>query len=115
MSENCPFCRIVAGETTAKIIYQDDLVTAFEDVQPAAPVHVLIVPNRHITSLNRITPEDEGLLGRLLIAARKLAEQYNISQDGYRLQLNTGEYAGQTVFHLHLHLLGGARLPAFTR
>ena len=90
-------------------------MTAFEDIQPAAPVHVLIVPNRHITSLNRITVEDEGLLGRLLIAARKLAEQYNISQDGYRLQLNTGEHAGQTVFHLHVHLLGGTQLPAFTR
>ncbi len=115
MSENCPFCRIIAREISAKIIYQDELVTAFEDTQPAAPVHVLIVPNRHITSLNRISPEDEGMLGRLLVTARKLAEQYNVSQEGYRLQINTGADAGQTVFHLHLHLLGGKQLPAFTR
>ena len=115
MSENCPFCRIIAGDTPAKIVYQDDLVTAFEDHQPAAPVHLLIVPNRHITSLNRISPEDEDMLGRLIIAARKMAEQYNISQDGYRIQINTGTDAGQTVFHLHLHLLGGQQLPALTR
>jgi histidine triad (HIT) family protein len=115
MSENCIFCQIVAGNTSGEIIYQDDLVTAFRDQHPSAPVHLLIIPNRHITSLNRISEEDEGLLGHLLIVARKLAEQNHISQSGYRFMINTGADAGQSVFHLHAHLMGGHPLPGFTR
>ncbi len=115
MSENCVFCQIVAGKAPGEIVYQDDQVTAFRDQHPAAPVHLLIVPNRHITSLNRIGEEDEGLLGHLMIAARKLAEQFHISQDGYRLIISTGSDAGQTVFHLHAHLMGGRSLSGLTR
>lgn len=107
MTDNCIFCQIIAGRTNSELVYQDDLVTAFRDRSPAAPVHVLITPNRHITSLNRITEEDELLLGRIMIVGRRLAEQLNISQSGYRLVVNTGADAGQTVFHLHFHLLGG--------
>jgi histidine triad (HIT) family protein len=115
MIENCTFCQIVAGSTSAEIVYKDELVTAFRDQQPAAPVHILIIPNRHITSLNRITDEDKELLGHLLIVARRLAEQKQISQGGYRLILNTGPDAGQSVFHLHIHLMGGQRLAGLTR
>jgi histidine triad (HIT) family protein len=115
MVENCIFCRIIAGNIPTEIVYRDDLVSVFHDQHPAAPVHLLVVPNRHITSLNRITEEDEGLLGHLIITARRLAEQLNISQSGYRLLVNTGNDAGQTVFHLHLHILGGEPLPRFTR
>jgi histidine triad (HIT) family protein len=111
MSENCIFCQVIAGKSPAEIIYRDEQVTAFHDNKPAAPVHILIVPNRHISSLNRISGDDEGLLGHMIIAARQLAEQENLSQDGYRLVINTGSQAGQTVFHLHLHLLGGKPLP----
>ncbi len=128
MAENCIFCQIVAGKAPAEIVYQDNLVTAFRDQRSAAssgvngpacgdaaaPVHILIVPNRHITSLNRITEADEALLGHLFIVARKLAEQKAISQDGYRFIVNTGPDAGQTIFHLHAHLMGGRRLPGLT-
>lgn len=115
MTENCIFCQIVAGKAPGKIVYQDDQVTAFHDQRHAAPVHILIVPNRHITSLNRISEEDEALLGHLLIIARRLAEQNNISQDGYRFIVNTGPHAGQTVFHLHAHLLGGHPLSGLSQ
>ncbi len=115
MVENCIFCQIVAGSAAAEIVHKDEQVTAFRDRHPAAPVHILIVPNRHITSLNRITEEDEGLLGHMLVIARQLAEQNQISQDGYRLILNTGPDAGQSVFHLHIHLMGGRPLIGMTR
>lgn len=115
MAENCIFCQIAAGETDTEIVYRDEQVTAFSDQKPAAPIHLLIIPNRHITSLNRISPDDELLLGHLMIVARKLAEQFMVSQNGYRLVLNTGTDAGQTVFHLHLHLLGGQPLPGLSR
>lgn len=115
MVENCIFCQIVAGNATAEVVYQDDQVTAFRDQHPAAPIHLLIVPNRHITSLNRISEEDEALLGHLIVVARRLAEQNQISQSGYRLILNTGPDAGQTIFHLHLHLMGGRQLTGLTR
>jgi histidine triad (HIT) family protein len=115
MTENCIFCQIVASKAPGEIVYQDELVTAFPDQRPAAPVHLLIVPNRHITSLNRISEEDEALLGHLLIVARRLAEQTHISQSGYRFVINTGTEAGQTVFHLHAHLLGGQELPGLKR
>ncbi len=115
MTENCIFCQILAGKAPGEIVYQDDLVSAFHDLHPAAPVHLLIVPNRHITSLNRISEQDEVLLGRLIIVARRLAEKYNISQAGYRFLINTGTETGQTIFHLHAHLTGGQALPGLKR
>lgn len=101
---------IIAGKAPATIVYRDSEVTAFHDQRPSAPVHLLIVPNRHITSFNRINEEDAELLAHMFFVARKLAEQLKVSQDGYRLVINTGPDAGQTVFHLHLHLLAGQRL-----
>lgn len=103
---DCIFCRIVRREAPARIIYQDDEVTAFHDVDPQAPVHVLIVPNRHIIGVAQATPEDTPLLGKLLLVARQLAEDLKIT-NGYRLVVNSGPLSGQSVFHLHLHLLGG--------
>ncbi|HEY74857.1 MAG TPA: histidine triad nucleotide-binding protein [Thermoflexia bacterium] len=103
---DCIFCRIVRGEAPAQIIYQDEEVTAFRDLNPQAPVHVLIVPNRHIAGVAQVEPDDEPTLGRLFTVARRLAEEMGITE-GYRLVVNSGPLAGQSVFHLHLHLLGG--------
>ncbi|MEZ0397089.1 MAG: histidine triad nucleotide-binding protein [Anaerolineales bacterium] len=107
---DCIFCKIVAGEAPARIVYRDDLVTAFHDVHPAAPVHLLIVPNRHVATLNDLTPADESWSGHLLETARRLAAEQGLA--GYRLVLNVGAEGGQSVFHLHLHLVGGRRLQS---
>jgi histidine triad (HIT) family protein len=106
----CIFCKIIAREAPATIVYQDELVTAFRDIQPVAPAHILIVPNRHMESVNAVTPEDEAALGRMLSVAQKLAKEEAVAATGYRLVVNTGVDAGQVVFHLHMHLLGGKRL-----
>ena len=106
----CLFCRIVARQADGEILYQDDQVTAFRDINPAAPTHVLIVPNRHIASVNDLTTGDEQMVGHLFLVARQLAGQEGIDQPGYRLIINTGPHAGQAVFHLHLHLIGGQRM-----
>jgi histidine triad (HIT) family protein len=106
MMTDCPFCRIVQGEEDARIVYQDDDVTAFHDANPVAPVHVLVVPNRHIERAAAVEAGDEPVLGRLFVAARQVAEEQGVA-DGYRLVVNSGRPAGQSVFHLHVHLLGG--------
>lgn len=111
MEDNCIFCKIAARKVAADIQYQDEAVTVFTDRQPAAPVHLLIIPNAHIASVNALREEDAGLLGHMFVVARKMAERYQVSEGGYRLVFNTGGNAGQTVYHLHLHLLGGERLP----
>lgn len=105
--QDCVFCQIVAGERDQHVFYRDPLVTAFEDARRAAPVHILVVPNRHIASLNEAGPEDEALLGHLLLVAQRLAREQGIAERGYRLVINTGPDGGQSVFHLHVHLLGG--------
>jgi histidine triad (HIT) family protein len=115
MSGNCIFCQIIAGLAPAEIVYQDESVTAFIDQHPAAPVHLLIIPNTHISSINQISEDDANLLGRLFVVARKLAEQKKVHQSGYRLVINTGADAGQTIHHIHLHLLGGERLSGMNR
>ena len=109
MSE-CIFCRIIEGDAPGEIVYRDDLVTAFRDIHPVAPVHVLIVPNQHFPSLNDMTAEDEALAGHMVLVARQLAEQERIQEDGYRLIVNTGPHGGQVIHHLHLHLIGGQRM-----
>jgi histidine triad (HIT) family protein len=109
---DCIFCKIIARQTPALLLYQEHLVSAFRDHRPAAPVHVLVVPNRHIASVNDLTGEDEELMGHLFTVARQLARQEGIDQSGYRLVVNTGRHGGQGVFHLHLHLLGGRQLHA---
>jgi len=110
MSENCISCKIIAGEIPSEKIYQDDTVTAFRDIHPVAPTHVLIVPNKHIASVNDLTEEDEQITGRMLTIAQKLAVQEGIGGNGYRLIVNTGPHGGQVVFHLHLHLIGGQKM-----
>jgi histidine triad (HIT) family protein len=109
---NCIFCQIIAGKSPAQILYQDELVLAFRDSRPLAPVHVLVVPKKHIASVNDLTPEDEPLMGHLFTVALQLARQGSIDQMGYRLVVNTGRHGGQGVFHLHLHLLGGRQMHA---
>jgi histidine triad (HIT) family protein len=104
------FEKIIAGELPADIVYQDDRVTAFRDIQPRAPVHILIVPNKAIATANDIESDDEALVGHLLIVARDLARQEGIAEDGYRLIINCNRHGGQEVYHLHLHLVGGAPL-----
>jgi histidine triad (HIT) family protein len=103
----CIFCRIVKGEARGEIVYQDEEVTAFRDIHPKAPTHILVVPNKHIRSLTYAEPDDTLLLGRLLQVAKDLAEQEGIAGSGYRLVMNCGYGAGQVVNHLHFHLLGG--------
>ena len=101
---SCVFCDIVQQKSPARIVYQDEEVTAFHDIHPRAPIHILIVPNRHIVGVAHVEPEDVSVLGKLFTTARSLAEQVGIT-DGYRMVVNNGPGAGQSVFHLHLHLL----------
>ena len=110
MNPTCPFCKIASGEIPADIVYKDELVTAFRDIHPVAPTHVLIVPNKHIQSISQAEPEDEQILGRLFTAARKIAEVDGITEGGYRTVVNTGAHGGQTIFHLHMHVIGGQRM-----
>jgi histidine triad (HIT) family protein len=106
-SQDCIFCKITAGEIPATVLYKDELVTAIRDLNPVAPTHVLILSNRHVQSVNDATPEEERLFGRLFTVARKIAEQEGVSDGGYRVVVNTGEHGGQTVPHLHMHVIGG--------
>ncbi len=107
---DCIFCKIIKGDIPSTNVYRDEQVTAFRDINPAAPTHILILPNRHIDSVNMLTGGDEQLIGHLFVVARQLAAQEKIAEGGYRLIINTNADAGQTVFHIHLHLLGGAPL-----
>ena len=93
-------------------MYKDEFVTAFRDINPVAPTHILIVPNKHIDSVNMLIPDDEPLIGKMFAVAKQLASKEGIAENGYRLLVNTGEEAGQTVFHIHLHLLGGRTMRA---
>ena len=111
MNKHCIFCNIIAGTSPAKIIYQDDVCVCFEDIHPAAPVHYLIVPRRHIPSLNDLSEDDEAILAHILQIASHIASLLGVRESGYRLIINTGIEGGQTVFHLHCHILGGKRLP----
>ena len=104
------FSKIVAREIPADILYQDELVTAFRDIDPAAPTHVLIIPNHEIPTADDVTEADEPVLGRMFRVAADLAREAGIAKDGYRLILNCGPHGGQEVYHLHLHLLGGKPL-----
>lgn len=110
MAEDTIFSKIVRREIPTEILYQDDLVTAFYDIHPQAPTHILIVTNRAIPTTNDVQPEDEVALGRLFTVAAKLAKHAGIDDSGYRLIVNCNRDAGQEVFHLHMHLLGGRRL-----
>jgi histidine triad (HIT) family protein len=107
---DCLFCRIVAGEIPATIVYQNDQVVAFRDITPQAPTHVLVVPRRHIASLSDLAPGDDALVGEMVRAAAGIAKEAGHADRGYRTVFNTNADAGQTVFHIHLHLLGGRKM-----
>ena len=114
MSSDCLFCQIIAHEVPAEILYQDERVTAFRDINPAAPIHILVVPNKHISSMNEAEAEDAAVLGQMQLVAQKIAREQGIAERGYRLVTNVGKEGGQVVYHIHLHLLGGMKL-SFTR
>ena len=105
---DCIFCKIITGDIPSTHVFRDEQVTAFRDLNPAAPTHILLVPNKHIDSINTLTNDDEQLIGHLFTTAKQLAAQEGIAEGGYRLIINTNANAGQTIFHIHLHLLGGA-------
>jgi len=107
---DCLFCKIVAGGIPAALVYQDDAVVAFKDINPQAPLHVLIVPRKHIATLNDLAPADDALVGSMFRAAAALAREHGYDARGYRTVFNTNREAGQTVFHIHLHLLAGRGL-----
>ena len=104
---NCLFCKILSGDIPADIVYESETAIAFRDINPQAPTHLLIIPRKHIATINDIVEEDELLVGSLYSAAREIAAAEGIAEDGYRAVMNCNEGAGQTVFHIHLHLLGG--------
>ena len=108
--DECLFCKMVAGDIPTEVIYQDEDVFAFRDINPQAPVHVLIIPKCHISTLNDLTPDDASLIGKLSLAAAKIAEKEGVAESGYRTLINTNREGGQVVFHIHMHLMGGRRM-----
>jgi histidine triad (HIT) family protein len=104
---DCLFCKIAAGEIPAKILYQDEKVVAFDDIHPQAPHHKIIIPRKHIATINELQPQDSELLSSMVQSAVKLAHELKIADEGYRLVMNCNSGGGQTVFHIHIHLLGG--------
>ena len=109
-NDNCLFCKILGAEIPADIVYESDAAIAFRDINPQAPTHVLIIPRKHIATINEIAEEDHALMGRLYAAAKEIAVQEGFAEEGYRTVMNCNAAAGQTVFHIHLHLLGGRAL-----
>lgn len=104
------FSKIITKEVPSTTVYQDDRVTAFKDINPLAPVHILIVPNKEIPTMDDVTPEDEAVLGHMLVVAKQIAREQGIAESGYRLIVNCRDDGGQEVYHLHIHLLGGRKL-----
>lgn len=107
MAEDCLFCKIIAGDIPSNKVYSDDDVYAFHDINPAAPTHILIIPRKHLHAVNAAGDEDQALLGKLILAANRITKQEGLAESGFRYVINTGDEGGQTVFHLHMHILGG--------
>lgn len=107
---DCVFCKIINKELPAAVVYEDEDILAFKDARPLAPVHILIIPKKHIESLNDLTENDVDLVGRMVLVAKKIAVDFDISPKGYKLLTRVGEWGGQEVPHLHMHLIGGVRL-----
>ena len=108
--EDCLFCKIIKKEVSAEIVYEDDVFLSFKDIDPKAPLHLLIIPKKHIPSVNHLENEDEELMGKLILTAKKIAKEQGLFEKGYRLIINVGKEGGQAIEHLHLHLLGGKAL-----
>jgi len=109
--KECLFCKIINKEVPAEIVHEDDKVLAFKDIKPVTPVHLLIVPKKHIPTINHLKQKDRELIGDLFLITKKIAREQGLSKRGYRLIINFGKDAGQTIKHLHLHLIGGKKLP----
>jgi len=110
MSDDCLFCKIIAGEIPSTEVYRDDDVFAFEDISPAAPTHTLVIPTKHLKDVAAANEEDTELLGKLMMIANKIAKEKGLTEKGFRYVINTGTDGGQTVYHLHLHVIGGRAL-----
>lgn len=108
--DNCIFCKIINGEIPSKKVYEDDEILAFNDINPAAPIHILVIPKKHITSLATMEKEDEKIIGKIYSVINKIAEEQNFKDEGYRVIVNCGKNGGQEVMHLHFHILGGKQL-----
>lgn len=107
---DCLFCKIVNKEIPATVVYESDTIVAFKDINPRAPIHILIIPKKHLATINDVSEEDALVLGEIILCAKRLASEMGISNDGYRLVYNVNEHGGQEVYHIHLHLLGGRKL-----
>ena len=107
---SCLFCKIAAGEIPAQTVFENDRVMAFRDINPAAPTHILVIPKKHIATMNDATADDVLLLGEMMLVARDIANQEEVDEDGFRLTLNTNRHGGQSVYHIHLHLLAGRQM-----
>lgn len=110
MNKDCIFCKIAYKVMKSEIVYEDDYVVAFPDISPKAPVHILIIPKKHIETVDDLRPEDEKIVGAMVYAAQKIARKYKIAKDGYRLIFNVRSHGGQIIDHIHLHLVGGQKL-----
>ena len=108
--DNCLFCKIVAGEIPCKKVYENKSIIAFQDIDPKAPIHILVIPKKHIRSINELKKSDKGLAGELLLAAQKISEIEEIDESGFRTIFNTNEDGGQTVYHIHMHIMGGRKM-----
>jgi len=108
--DNCLFCQIINGQISTPFVFENNQLIVIKDIHPKAPVHLLIIPKKHIPSINYLTDDDRQIIGDMFLAAKQLAETHQVANDGYRLIINTNSFAGQTVNHLHLHLLGGKKL-----
>jgi histidine triad (HIT) family protein len=109
-NDRCLFCRIISGEIPAKKVFEDDVAIAFNDINPQAPTHVLVIPRTHISTLDDLDENESNIIGMTMVRATQIARNLQVNSDGYRLVVNHGEAAGQTVFHIHIHLLGGRNL-----
>ncbi len=107
---SCLFCRIASGEIPADTVFENDRVLAFRDINPAGPTHILVIPRKHIATMNDATADDQMLLGEMMLVARDIAAREGVDEDGFRLTLNTNRHGGQSVYHIHLHLLAGRQM-----
>lgn len=107
---DCIFCKIIAGETPAEFLYKDDKVVVFKDINPQGPVHVLIVPTKHIESILDLTPEDSNIICEMMLQSKAIAEKLGVSEKGFRLVINTGRDSRQAIYHIHAHLIGGRKM-----
>ena len=108
--DNCLFCKIIKGEIPANKVYENDHVLAFKDIDPKAPIHILVIPKKHIKSINELNSSDKYLAGELILASKKIAKDEGISLEGYRIIFNTNDDGGQTVYHIHMHIMGGRQM-----